>query len=1109
MTGATDYLLRQLPDPSADADLLERFRRDRDADSFARLIDRFGPLVFGVARRVLRDRHDAEEVLQAAFLTLARKAHSLRRPGAVAAWLHAVTLRLARKSARSAGRRRACETVSAESPRPTSDPLDEVSGRELLAILDAEIQRLPECYRLPLVLCGVEGCAQDEAARRLGWTPGSVRGRLERGRKMLHARLERRGLTLPAGAALLLPAVGPNDVPAALVRTVLRAMESPFAPALAPVSAKWLLAAALFAGVGMGVGLFGGNGEPAAEPIPPPATATITPRTDDYGDPLPEGAVRRLGTIRLRSTNIDLTFRNGSPLAFRPDGKSFVSLHGNRHVHVWDAATGQRIASHALPVRSTSTVGYLSPDGKSVAVQAGDSGGPLEVWDIDGGKRTARLGLPDGQAVWRLAFSPRCDHLAVIRQAVSDPSCSLSWYDLTTGRERWSVMLPFHAQYVSWVGASPDGRSLVTLAGDHAGCWAADSGKPVWNTDGRGFYFAAFTPDSRSLIENSVHDADRLTARDAGTGRPSDGLRLPCTEASSYNRFAVLDDRTILASDPNDVRVWDMIAGKEVRRLPGTGPIFAVAPDGKSILTSNGVIQRWDLATGMPMYPDTAELGHKEEVVRVAYSPDRRRLATGGVDGTIRIWDPVTGRQLRRWPAHTTGGPGFNNPGVEDLTWVPGGRLVSIGDDQIMRVWDAERAAELLAIPLADQAAGDGNVGDYRLGVNSDGTRAVTVGVSFKDRNPMFIWGWDLAAGKRLSRFDVGYHNWPRCFSFTRDLRGVLTTKGRLLDPVTGTERRSLEGSSALLNMTDVAYALSPDGTLAAGTFTGTADDGTAPSPSMPFNGVRVWEVASGKPIAHLRTPVGDPHGLLAFAPDGRTLAVADLHGFGIWDIATGKELARFQPHHGARSYRAALAWSYAGSLAFAPEGRQLATGHPDGTILLWDVPQRPRRRPTADELARAWDDLASGDAARGNSAVWMLIDGGSAAVQRLADRLKPAVAVPAADVRAAIADLNDAQFSTRQEALQRLRAWGPQAEPALREALRGDVSLDQKRQIEPLLAALNPALPPGGDDLRDARAVRALASIGTPAARQVLKQLAGGDLLARRTRFAAEALRE
>jgi WD40 repeat protein len=568
-----------------------------------------------------------------------------------------------------------------------------------------------------------------------------------------------------------------------------------------------------------------------------------------------------------------------------------------------------------------------------------------------------------------------------------------------------------------------------------------------------------------------------------------------------------VDGRTILISDPSGVRVWDMIDGNEVRRLPDTGHIYAVAPDGKSVLTSNGLIQRWDLATGMPMYPDTAELGHKEEVVRVAYSPDGKRLASGGVDGTIRIWDPATGRQLRRWDAHYRG---VDNV-VQDLAWAPGGKVVSIGDDQKMKVWDAESGEQLREFLLTEQTPDTVHFAN-RLGVSADGRYAVTVDfVNTKPpREPHEAFRhWDLATGKRLSGVEVGHHNWPRCFSFTSDVRTVLTSKGRLIDPVTGNERRALEGSSALLNTIDGATALVPDGMLAAGTFTGTAADGTTPSPSMPFNGVRVWEVTTGKPVAHLRTPVGDPHGLLAFAPDGRTLAVADLRGFGIWDIASGKELARFQPHHSARSDRAALSWSCAGSLAFSPDGRQLATGHPDGTILLWDVPQRQRRRPTADELARARDDLSSDDAARGNAAVWALIDGGDDSVKQLADRLKPATAVPTGDVHAAIADLNDPRFATRQEALQRLRGWGPQVEPALREALRGNLQLEQKRQIEPLLTALNPTLPPGGDDLRDARSVRALAAIVTPAARKLLKELTGGDPLARRTRFAAEALRE
>src|SRR5205807_2283959 len=107
---------------------------------------------------------------------------------------------LALMSRRDRARRlgRQARALRASPPRAHADPLDELSAREVLTLLDEEVERLPECYRLPVLLCCLEGKTQEEAARQLGWTPGSVKGRLERGRARLHARLAKRGLTLSA-----------------------------------------------------------------------------------------------------------------------------------------------------------------------------------------------------------------------------------------------------------------------------------------------------------------------------------------------------------------------------------------------------------------------------------------------------------------------------------------------------------------------------------------------------------------------------------------------------------------------------------------------------------------------------------------------------------------------------------------------------------------------------------------------------------------------------------------------------------------------------------------------------------------------------------------------
>src|SRR5690242_16487459 len=139
-------------DPAAGDDrLLERFVGQRDQDAFAALVHRHGPLVWRVCRRMLRDRQEAEDAFQAAFLVLARKAGSIRNPGALASFLYGVAFRIARKLRARADRHPS--PAGATSCAPAPDPIRDAAWRELEQILAEEVQRLPEKYRAPILLC--------------------------------------------------------------------------------------------------------------------------------------------------------------------------------------------------------------------------------------------------------------------------------------------------------------------------------------------------------------------------------------------------------------------------------------------------------------------------------------------------------------------------------------------------------------------------------------------------------------------------------------------------------------------------------------------------------------------------------------------------------------------------------------------------------------------------------------------------------------------------------------------------------------------------------------------------------------------------------------------
>jgi RNA polymerase sigma factor (sigma-70 family) len=207
LTGATDLTDRQL---------LDRFVARHEEAAFEALLLRYGPLVLGVCRRVLHDTHDADDAFQATFLVLARKAASIAKRQSVGSWLYGVAYRIAVKAKIQAQRRRAYERHAVQ--RPTADPLDELLWRDLRPVLDEEVNRLPEKYRAPVLLCFLEGIPYAEAARQLGCSKGTIALRLAQARDRLRGRLSRRGVALSVALfpALLTPHRAKAPVPAVL-----------------------------------------------------------------------------------------------------------------------------------------------------------------------------------------------------------------------------------------------------------------------------------------------------------------------------------------------------------------------------------------------------------------------------------------------------------------------------------------------------------------------------------------------------------------------------------------------------------------------------------------------------------------------------------------------------------------------------------------------------------------------------------------------------------------------------------------------------------------------------------------------------------------------------
>jgi RNA polymerase sigma factor (sigma-70 family) len=208
--------------PLTDGQLLERFLATREEAAFEALLRRHGPMVLTVCRRVLGDRHDAEDAFQATFIVLICKASSVVSRESVGSWLYGVAYRTAHKALAAAALRRTKERQMA---RPEALHETDDGWGELRPLLDEELSRLPDTYREVVVLCDLQGLTRKEAARRLGCAEGTVSGRLSRARALLAKRLARHGVALSAGTVALALAQGVASawVPGPLIGSTVRA----------------------------------------------------------------------------------------------------------------------------------------------------------------------------------------------------------------------------------------------------------------------------------------------------------------------------------------------------------------------------------------------------------------------------------------------------------------------------------------------------------------------------------------------------------------------------------------------------------------------------------------------------------------------------------------------------------------------------------------------------------------------------------------------------------------------------------------------------------------------------------------------------------------------
>jgi WD40 repeat protein len=846
------------------------------------------------------------------------------------------------------------------------------------------------------------------------------------------------------------------------------------------------------------------------------------PRLDLYGDPLPAGAIARLGTVRLYHPGPARLWKSPvSGLVYSPDGKTVFGGGMTETIRGWNVDSGKEVRQFVIPHEEmpgehwfVATPFALSPDGKTLAAPTfhrpmapgtvgfhpvgfpPDQQGPICLWDVASGRLLHRC---QGQPVGSLAFS----HDGKVLASGGGNPGEVRYWEVATGKELRRLELEGPGVYVG--GILPGSDALAVVGRDSTIFILDAAGKVRHQLKGHvtGNICVAFSRDGKTLASIEAGRPERDPEFYVRIWSVEDGkLHQRLGHESRVQAVAFGADGMLAALAADGIHFWDSHSGKELRHTDGppasstANSSLAFSPDGRTVAygSGDGVITFWDVATAKQVRRMPR---HYECLNAVAVSPDGRTAATASNDHSISLWDVASSREIRSLTGH--------KDRVQFVAFAPNGKLLASAsfDDG-----DAARVDSVFVL-LWDVATGE-IVQRYQahcVAFSPDGKQVACGG--FDDKRPGgfgpgIIRLYDARTGKLVRRFQ-GHKTRVDNIAFSPDGKTLASISLdlnrfavlfadlgpkedfmlRLWYEASGRERPPMNGSS--FNPSILTF--SPDARLLV-TVNRASDQ------------MQIWEVATGKQrrLLDLKT-LGSVASVLVM-PDGRTLALGTSRGeLAFLDLAAGMDPGRVRGHSGAVN-----------GLALSPDGKTLFSASSDTTALVWDVssvltPPQSSSTPLSDSAVEAlWVELANADAARADQAIWTLVAAGAQAITYIDARLKPTRESPFKRMPQLLADLDSNEFATREAASEELWKLLPEGEERLRATLGANPSAEVRRRLADLLERSRNKIP-APEVLRGIRALEVLEHFSTPAACNLLKKLAAGAPQARLTQEAKAAV--